>query len=189
MDCSPSGSSVYWTLQARILEWVAIPFSRVSSWPRDPSCVFCITGWFFTIWATREAHGVHAKLLQCDPKDCRLPGSSVHGILQAKTLEQLAISSSSGSFQSRNQTRVSSLPALANFFVFFNHMSLSKLWELVMDREAWRAAVHGVAKSWTRLSDWTELSATWKAPTPLPDLGSPTHHGVHLFPNTSVYIH
>ena len=38
------------------------------------------------------------------------------------------------------------------------HMSLGELRKLVMDREAWRAAVHGITKSWTRLSDWTELN-------------------------------
>ena len=37
-------------------------------------------------------------------------------------------------------------------------MTLSELWELVMDREAWRAAIHGIAKSRTQLSDWTELN-------------------------------
>ena len=37
-------------------------------------------------------------------------------------------------------------------------MSLSELWELVMDREAWRAVIHGVTKSWTRLSDWAEIN-------------------------------
>ena len=44
-------------------------------------------------------------------------------------------------------------------------MSLSKLEEVVMNREAWRAVVHGDAKSWTWLSDWTELKVDWKVST------------------------
>ena len=39
-------------------------------------------------------------------------------------------------------------------------MSLGKLWNLVRDREAWRAVIHGVSRSWTRLSDWNELNWT-----------------------------
>ena len=55
MDCSPPGSSVHGILQARILEWVAMPFSRGSSWPRDRTQVSGIAGKFFTIWASWEA--------------------------------------------------------------------------------------------------------------------------------------
>ena len=55
MDCSPRGSSVNGILQARKLEWIAIPFSRGSSQPRDQTWVSCIAGRFFTVWATREA--------------------------------------------------------------------------------------------------------------------------------------
>ena len=55
MDCSLPSSSVHGILQARILEWVVIPFSRGSSWPRDWTWVFHIISRFFTIWATRGA--------------------------------------------------------------------------------------------------------------------------------------
>ena len=55
MDCSPSGFSVHGLLQARILEWVVIPFSTGSSQPRDQTWVSCIARGSFTIWSTKEA--------------------------------------------------------------------------------------------------------------------------------------
>ena len=58
MDHSSPGSAVAGILQARTLEWVAISFSRGSSWPRDRTMVSCTAGRFFTIWATREAHNI-----------------------------------------------------------------------------------------------------------------------------------
>ena len=55
MDCSPPCSSVPWIFQARILEWVAISFSRGSSQPRDQTQVYCIDRRILYHWATREA--------------------------------------------------------------------------------------------------------------------------------------
>ena len=54
VDCSPPGSSVHGILQARILEWVAIPFSMGSSPPGDQTRVSCIAGRFFIVWVTRK---------------------------------------------------------------------------------------------------------------------------------------
>ena len=75
MDCSPLGSSVHRILQTRILEWVAVPFSRGSSWPRDQthiSAIFCIAGRFFTHSAPWEAqtHSRGLKLSNEWVKEC-----------------------------------------------------------------------------------------------------------------------
>ena len=56
MNCSPPGSSVQELLQARILEWVAMPSSGGSSQPRDQTQVSCMAGGFFNTLAIREAH-------------------------------------------------------------------------------------------------------------------------------------
>ena len=57
MDYGPPGSSVHGILQTRILEWVAIPFSRGSSWPRDWTWVSYIAGRFFSVRATGLKEG------------------------------------------------------------------------------------------------------------------------------------
>ena len=68
MDCSLRSSSIHGILQARILEWVAISFSRGPSWPRDQihiSCVSCIGRWILYHWATWEDHtSLYAVIVQ-----------------------------------------------------------------------------------------------------------------------------
>ena len=59
-----------------------------------------------------------------------------------------------GGRRRRGQQRMRWLDGITDLM----HLSLSELWELVMDREAWHAAIHGFAKSWTLLSDSTELN-------------------------------
>ena len=118
MDCSPPVPSVHGILQARILERVAMPSSRGSSPPRGQtwvSSVSCVSSRFFTTTATWEAFWppcVLVKLPQscptlCDHLDSSPPGSSVHGILQARILEWVAIPFSRGSCQPRDWIQVS----------------------------------------------------------------------------------
>ena len=63
MDCSPPASSVHGIFQARILEWIAISFSRGSSQPRNRTQVSCIAGRFFTNWAMREISSPYLSLI------------------------------------------------------------------------------------------------------------------------------
>ena len=101
MDCSPPGSSVHRILQARILEWVAIPFSRDHPDPgtqlRSPalqvdSLLFEPQGKPHLTHAATAAKSLQSCLTLCDPIDGSPPGSPIPGILQARTLEWVAIS-------------------------------------------------------------------------------------------------
>ena len=113
MDYSPPGSSVHGILQERVMQWVAIPFSRGSPQPRDGTWVSCIAGRFFTAEPLgkpkiNESHSVLP--YSCDPMDYRL-----HGILQTRMLEWLAVPFPKdvpflkGSSQHRDQTQVSNI--------------------------------------------------------------------------------
>ena len=120
-------------------------------------------------------HACCAKSLQSCPTLCNAmgwspPGSSVHGILQARILEWVDSLASRGSSRPMSRTRllhllhwqVGSLPLAPPGKP--QYMSLNRLWEIVKDREAWRAGVHGVTRSQTWLSNWTATKETQSLP-------------------------
>ena len=141
MDCSQPGSSVLGILQARILEWVAIPFSSVSSPRRDWTQVSYIAGRFFIVWKWKWKWSCSVVSDSLRPVDCSPPSSFVNGILQAWVLEWVAISFSRGSSQPRDRTQVSHIAG--------------RRFNLCTTREAKMGVIgHPVRPVWSCISQW-----------------------------------
>ena len=111
----PMDFRVHGILQARILEWVAVPFSRVSSQPRDQTQVSHIAGGFFTSWASREAL-IYVKNLA----DVQTPGQQVLCISYCPHLYHLHFHHSNTTF----------------FFFFFFWARIPKVWSLYQQWES-----------------------------------------------------
>ena len=80
--CNPMDYTIHGILQARILEWVASPFSRGTSQPRDWTQVFCVAGGFFTSWATREA--LYPKILNIKCSNIEKDKERIFGLEKIK---------------------------------------------------------------------------------------------------------
>ena len=106
VDCSPPGSSVHGILQASVLEWVAISFSRGSSQPRDRTRVSCIADRCFILWATREVP------IPATAKPKAGGGPGINGLVLLETKVGIGCEGTSGSGWWNQRVRVESPRAL-----------------------------------------------------------------------------